>query len=195
MTYAGEMRTPDAFGAAADLFRRSEFEVGADFELVDHFTTLFAQWSLKDQGRNVVVQLFPRAGAEDRFFEGYTKPNCGSCGRPLTRKPSPIRPQGVLSCSTCARRKEQSRIVIVPGRLERPVEGLSFPKDTAEAVITSADVVWSGDVLGPVYLEELAAFVVKFLEAGSAAETLVDQFLRQLDERLELLTSGITSAD
>ncbi len=189
MTYTGEMTTPSDFGVAEDLFSRSELVVGGDFELVDHFTTLFAQWSVKDSGDSVLVQLFPRAGAGDAYSEGYTKPNCGACSRPLTRKPSPVRPQGTLHCATCARRKEQARIVYVPGRLEKPVEGLSFPEGTADAVMDAADLVWAGDVQGPIYLDELQAFALKFQRAGSIAETLVDQFLRQLDSKLESMTS------
>lgn len=171
--------------AASELMQRSTLEIGGAFHLVDHFTTFFARWVRRKSDRedSVVVQLFPRNGEEDQYYEGYVKPNCGGCGRPLIEVPMP-RGGKKKRCLACERRGSVGRVVRVPGRLEFTPD-VEFHESTAGHVIGAADVVWRGDIEGPVYQDELRAFALKFVDVGDVGEDIVDEFLKELDRRMD----------
>lgn len=70
------MTTPieDLSSLSPDALESSEFS-GArkirppEFGVVDYFTTFFAKWRYLDEEQSLLVQLFPRAGAQDRWTE------------------------------------------------------------------------------------------------------------------------------
>lgn len=77
----------------------------------------------------------------------------------------------------------------IPGRLEEPVESLSFPDDMCDRIARAASCVWAGDVSAD-YVLELKAYAIQFLGAANTLKTeglgnFVDLFSEALDRNLE----------
>jgi len=147
----------------------------------ENYTTFFAEYELR--GGDMVVHLFPRAGAEDKYFVGQYIDRCIAC---RSQVPPLRHPLQLLPCPRCGKTGR----VYVPGRLERRVENLNFPMGTGSAIKGAVNEVWLGDAAMD-YVEELGAWAVKFFRAASVATGhgpgLLDRFLEKVDQRLDEL--------
>jgi hypothetical protein len=120
--------------------------------LVDCFSTHFLEYEFK--AKDLLVHLFPRGGAEDRWY-----------------------PPSIRDGRT------------IPGRLEEPVLGLSFPDDMTNRIERAASSVWAGDISAD-YVPELKAYAIQFLEAANTLkqagpESFVELFAEAIDRNLE----------
>lgn len=179
----------ESFARQVAITKGLEFGVGVDFSIVDHFSTHFAKWT--NQDGDLLVQLFFRNGEDDVMFDGYFKPNCGTCGSALDGMPhNPV-------CNTCRHsrpRPRRPKIHRCSGRLETKFDKLFFPPEAVSAIRRAADAVWAGDVQGPVYTAELGAFVLKFMRVGSTIPRVLEAFLRKFDAELEKLATFTLSS-
>jgi len=147
---------------------------------ISDFTTFFADWELK--GDDILVHLYPRAGAEDIWTSGHYEPYCAKCSSSV---PVPKSRKDVKPCPRCG----HTGLRYIPGRTERPPEKVAFPKNMDARLKVSADCVWMGDVaIDPV--QELGSWVVQFQRALVTAKTMgvdqfIDKFLSRVDEELE----------
>jgi hypothetical protein len=83
----------------------------------------------------------------------------------------------------------------IPGRLEEPVDGLSFPENALDCIERAAECVWAGDVTAD-YVPELKSYAVQFIGAANtlcseasmssgALSKFIDLFSEALDRNLE----------
>jgi predicted RNA-binding Zn-ribbon protein involved in translation (DUF1610 family) len=151
------------------------FEV-MDLNKVTNYSTFFAEWIVKDD--TVLVHLFPRAGAEDKWEEGRYLPQCRAC-----RSQVPVDlAQSRKPCPSCG----HVGLVYIPGNREMKSE-TKFPKDVLTKVNTAADAAWMAGVAIE-YVKELGAVAVQFQEAELPDKTMLDmleRFFDGLDNQLE----------
>lgn len=170
---------------SGDLHKKAEFDkleyaFGGNRAIASNYSTLFCQF--EQQGENLLVQLFPRAGAEDSYFEGEYLRRCAKCNTEV-----PNARNGVYPPCPNARCKSR-RLKYVPGRLEQKVDGLSFPDTMGDTIKAACHRVWAGDVTGPELVPELGAWVLRFKMVGSGPEVLanlLDKFLEHIDHALD----------
>lgn len=126
-----------------------------NMNVVTCFTTLFAKWEFQEGG--LLVQLFPRNGPKDEWFEGY-----------WTEEP---------------RKGGQ----YVPGRGERPHPKAEFPKNFKNLMKSAADVWLGDIQMDYVdELGSYVLLFVGLEDQGAVEEgKLLDSFLDKLDILLE----------
>lgn len=176
------MTDVDLFAQFHEAIKRFDFDLSVELQLIDYFSTFFAK-TLSQDG-NLLIQLFPRSGADDRYFPGKFVEHCGTCGHQLHGLPNdPV-------CRTCRERRRRPIIKREPGRLEsswyaggKMVEFPPSMKDDLIGVVTRS---WGGEVFGPVYIHELRAFGLVFVDVPVAGlKLLKESFLSRLDEAVE----------
>lgn len=77
----------------------------------------------------------------------------------------------------------------LPGRLEEPAKGVSFPDNIMERLELAIEAVWAGDV-GVDYVPELKAYAIQFHGAANTLKKpgpseFIDLFSEALDRNLE----------
>lgn len=159
-------------------FQKLECQLGGGLQVVTEFSTLFAQW--ETSGDDLLVQVFPRAGEEDEFFEGQYLNRCANC-----RAETEARTGVYKKCRRCG----HHGLIFNPGRLEAKAEHVEFPSNMIDHIKAACHKMWMGDVMGPDYVEELGAWVVKFLMVkctrGTQPDEHLDRFLNELDRALD----------
>lgn len=147
-----------------------------DLSKVENFTSFFAEWTEKDG--TLLVHLFPRAGADDKWSEGHYILRCVNCKAEVpedigrNRKP----------CPRCGK----VGLVFVPGRTEEKAR-IRFPGDVLARTKRAADAAWMGEIAID-QVPELAAVVVQFKSPPDSAEAqieLMDQFFTAFDQELD----------
>lgn len=158
-----------------------------DLSPVTNFSTFFGEWEVKEE--DILIHLFPRAGAEDRWTDGHYIPRCRRCRREaqVLEHSSEGAILRVSPCS-CGHRG----LIYIPGRREARSEKTNFPLDVATRIKQAADHVWEGE-LALEFVEELGAWVAQLQRAGSLKEDLrlsmLGWFFHRLDELLETTSS------
>lgn len=152
-----------------------------EFEPVIDFTTFFAEWAARDD--DLVVHLFPRAGRDDQWTQGYFIPRCRRCRREVrVERDEAGRVVDARACS-CGHRG----LIYIPGRREQP-SPVHFPGSIHDLVKAAADHVWEGS-LAIERVDELGALALQFQQAARINEELrrpmLERFFARLDERLE----------
>jgi len=144
---------------------------------VDNYSTFFAEWDMKDQ--TVLLHIFPRAGAEDVWSEGYYLPRCRRCRKELPRELAASR----KPCPACG----HTGLIYVPGRNEEGNAKVHFPTDVLTRVKRAVDEVWEGNVaIEPV--KELGAAVVQFQDVNLKEERIfemLEKFFDEFDRQME----------
>ena len=151
-----------------------------DLSKITSFSTFFAEWMLKD--KDLLVHLFPRDGAGDRWDDGKYINRCRNCRAEVEY---PKRLNEMKPCHRCG----HTGLVYVPGRVEERSTKAEFPADMADYIKSAADKVWMGDVAID-YAPELGAFAVQFQHAKNTLNTVgesefLDKFLEELDKIIE----------
>jgi len=147
---------------------------------VTNFTTFFADWEIR--GQDMIVHLYPRAGASDEWTAGHYEPYCKSCGSRVEVKSR----KDLKPCPRCG----HTGLRYIPSRTERPPENAVFPSDMKDKIKRAADGVWMGDVAID-SVPELKAYVVQFQRVLVTAKTVgfdifVDKFCAKVDQELDL---------
>lgn len=146
---------------------------------VTAFSTLFGEWETRHD--DILVHVFPRAGADDQWTDGRYINRCRNCKAEV---PMPAHIRELKPCVRC----QHAGLVYVPGRREVAVSR-RFPPETKDLILTAADAVWEGNVAIE-FVEELGAFVVQFQGAKSvpwfdSPGGMLDRFFEGLDGLLE----------
>jgi DNA-directed RNA polymerase subunit RPC12/RpoP len=156
-------------------FHEKDFAFGGNLQVDSSCSTLFGRF--ESQEDDVLVQLFPRAGEEDTYFVGEYLPKCKGCGSEV-----PAQNKVYKKCRRCG----HTGLVYVPGRLEQKVDGLDFPSNMESIIKQACHKIWSGEVMGPEFVPELGAWVLKFRMLGSVKwQDLLDQFFGYIDQALD----------
>lgn len=163
-------------------------QVKRDLKVVTCFSTLFCKWELQEDG--LLVQIFPRSGAEDEWYEARYLQQCANCG--VQRKN--VRSQfSVPPCHRCG----STRLVFMPGREETSaLHRWALPLEAVENLIKRAgDRMFLGNVKFD-YVEELNSFVLLFERWSGSEEDLhkaggpLDTFLEEVDNALTPSSEG-----
>lgn len=149
-------------------------------EKVDVFSTHFAEFELRKG--DVLLHLFPRAGAGDRWEMGQYINRCANCRGEVDIPENISKPK---PCPTC----QHGGLVYIPGRMEEK-SSHAFPDNASSLIKAAVDKAWAGDV-AIVFVEELGAYAVQIQRAASAADVagpfnfvtvICTEFDRLLDE-------------
>lgn len=140
---------------------------------IDSFTTLFAEWELKQD--DLLVHLFPRKGESDVWSDGQYLPKCRACGaeRSLSLKER---------CPKC----QKNGLWYVPGRVEVKA-GIEFPPTFQSSIIQVVDHMWSGSVALE-FVHELSAYVLQVQGGATGIQdhsAWMDRLCEALDKVLE----------
>lgn len=155
-------------------------------KVVTCFSTLFAKWEIQEDG--LLIQMFPRAGAEDEWYEGQYTQQCAQCGRWRRDVTSQFK---VGPCPGCG----STRLVYRPGRGEVPTTH-KWMAHMLPILEEAADKIFMGDVKFD-YVEELDSWVLLFQkwrgddESLSKARGPLDIFLESVDNRLTVLAESV----
>ena len=146
---------------------------------ITNFTTFFADWEIR--GQDMIVHLYPRAGASDEWTSGHYEPICQSCGSRVDVKSR----KDMKPCPRCG----HTRLKYIPSRTECAPDNAVFPSDMKDRIKRAADGVWMGDVAID-EVPELKAYVVQFQRVLVTAKTVgfdlfVDKFCAKIDQELE----------
>lgn len=190
------LRDPEFQAGESERFRRffsdnvlaskestRELTFGAGIQVIDCFSTLFAEWT--HIGGDLVVHLFPRNGVRDTWYPGRHTAVCRSCRRTHPEVGGDGIPRS--PCPACRSRA----FVYQPGRGE--IAGtlpFTFPQTFRSTMKAAADRVWFGDVHVD-YVPEMRAYCLRFVGVATvdkrAADNggMLDRFLTELDARLD----------
>jgi predicted RNA-binding Zn-ribbon protein involved in translation (DUF1610 family) len=171
--WAGEMggKMMDALGEEKDMGVAAR-----SLEPVTNYSTFFAEWERRD--KDVLIHLFPRNGAGDRWESGHYLPICHECRFALAREDAEKR----KACPRCG----HVGLVYSPGTREQRTAA-SFPHEVKEHVKFAMDDAWMGDFAIDV-IPELGAVAVQVQDASLtdvALGLLLEKFFDSLDGRLD----------
>jgi hypothetical protein len=148
-----------------------------DLNRIEHYSTFFAEW--KQEGSDIMIHLFPRAGAQDLWKDGHYIPRCKVCDRERDMKDLVGTERRACQCGSHA-------LIYIPGRVEdRP--DIEFPEDMEARIETALSSTWMGDYWVDT-VEELHAYYLHVLDAFSTDQQtfeLLTKFFDSLDTELE----------
>jgi DNA-directed RNA polymerase subunit RPC12/RpoP len=171
--WAGEMGESmmDALGQQRDLG-----VAALSLEPVTDYSTFFAEWERRDT--DILIHLFPRNGADDKWEDGHYLPICRECRYDMSREDAE---QG-KACPRC----NHKGLVYVPGTREQQA-AIAFPGTVKEHVEKAMDDAWLGDFALDL-IPELGAVAVQVQDAAltdAALSQLLEKFFDSLDGRLD----------
>jgi len=171
--WAGEMggQMMDALGNARDMGVTAK-----SLEPVTNYSTFFAEWERREG--DILIHLFPRSGAEDKWEDGHYLPVCHSCRYDMSREDAEAR----KPCPKCG----HVGLVYVPGTRETQA-AIAFPGEVKDHIIGAMDDAWMGDFAVDL-IPELGAAAVQVQDANLtdvALSQLLEKFFDSLDERLD----------
>jgi hypothetical protein len=146
-------------------------------ERVEDLPYLFAEYQTK--GGDVLLHLFPRAGANDQWTDGHYINRCRSC---RSEVPMPKSQRELRPCHRC----KHTGLVYIPGRGEEASK-VAFPANARDIIKEAVDTTWMGDVAIEL-VQELGAYVVQLQKAKNTANTVgLEKFVRQTCASLNAL--------
>ena len=157
----------------------NEREMGVtarSLEPVTDYSTFFAEWERRKM--DVLIHLFPRNGADDKWEDGHYLPICRECRNDMAREDAE---QG-KACPRCG----NVGLVYMPGTREVQ-SSIAFPGAVKDSVAAAMDDAWMGDFAIDL-IPELGAVAVQVQDANltdDALGQLLEKFFDSLDERLD----------
>lgn len=155
---------------------------------ITNYSSFFAEWLIMED--DLVVHLFPRAGADDVWREGMYIPRCRNCDRERTSL------KGACECG-------HSGLKYIPGRQEEKYN-VQFPSGMRGIVEAAVDKVWGGTAaiesthelmertaneVGAPVENDIGAFAIQFQKAWSGnpapAMSMMERFFDAVDEGLD----------
>jgi len=155
---------------------------------ITNYSTFFAEWLIQEN--DLVVHLFPRAGAEDGWRDGMYILRCRACDRERTT------PKGPCECG-------HTGLKYIPGRQEERHQA-QFPDNMRGIIESALHKVWGGmaaiestqelmerteNEIGAPVENDIGAFAVQFQKAWSGnsatAMSMLEKFFDEVDSGLD----------
>lgn len=143
---------------------------------ITNYSTFFGEWV--QRGDDVLIHLFPRAGAEDIWESGHYINRCMQCRREV--------PQDVARERKPCPRCGNVGLIYIPGRREKKAK-TRFPKTILVTVKEATDKVWDGYVAVE-YVKELGAVAIQMQDVYLSEEkiySLMESFFDAVDDLME----------
>jgi DNA-directed RNA polymerase subunit RPC12/RpoP len=145
--------------------------------LVEGYSTHFLEFDARDD--DFIIHVFPRGGADDRYFPGEYVNKCRNCGSEV---PSPKTMTAVNPCPKCG----HTGLKYVPGRLETK-NNLKFPDGIEKMIEESIGKAWLGDYVLE-FVPELNSYAIQIKNIKNTVSLVgVDDFMLKICEHLDLL--------